>query len=557
MSARVPFLEGEQPAETSRLCGDRICCVRRCCRGWSTCYVSLFCSACFYIEFWNLHYRAAEAENRDSFGPRKPAGLDGDSCTQDTGGSCYFFGCADWRNAECVEGSCVCRADQFSVNGQCLPHEWAQKPEKPTAQGFGRDHPVKGKGNFTALVLSGGGAKGAFELGVLEGICKNNSLNHLRNWSMIVGTSIGAMNAGALAQFPPEAQCSKALAAAQSFWDSIKAPEDVWVSSDLAEPSSPDPVKNREPCMTSSRIMSMALAFYRRGGLCDPVPGRNAFEFAVQKDRIRSSGMMLRVVATSLKTGQAKWWDENSDTIIQGCEASGAIAPIIYPMEVDHEAFVDGGFVANTPIMKALQDGAQTVLVVNLDPLSTSGLISDLQALQKADTNVGLRIMQSEFNIMQQRYFLEHELQMACWGFPDRKILAYTPTKDPGDFLSFSSVALQRMRDQGVQTVNETEPVDLCELFFKHYSTDKPNKEERAALAGRPPPVVYAARLRGAPVKLHALTSSTSSQSAPSLQQWMDMRFTTCCFLLGLLAGFSLKQSCVRSSLLPYPELDV
>ena len=22
-----------------------------------------------------------------------------------------------------------------SVNGQCLPHEWAQKPEKPTAQG--------------------------------------------------------------------------------------------------------------------------------------------------------------------------------------------------------------------------------------------------------------------------------------------------------------------------------------------------------------------------------------------------------------------------------------
>ena len=89
-----------------------------------------------------------------------------------------------------------------------------------------------------------------------------------------------------------------------------------------------------EPCMTSSRIMSMAtwlhkmqrqigneegpcmpfefyemvgfgwfertscgglatftlskaLAFFQRGGLCDPVPGRNAFEFAVQKDRIR------------------------------------------------------------------------------------------------------------------------------------------------------------------------------------------------------------------------------------------------------------------------------
>jgi len=30
-----------------------------------------------------------------------------------------------------------------------------------------------------------------------------------RNWSMIVGTSIGALNAGALAQFSPEAQCSQ------------------------------------------------------------------------------------------------------------------------------------------------------------------------------------------------------------------------------------------------------------------------------------------------------------------------------------------------------------
>ena len=33
-----------------------------------------------------------------------------------------------------------------------------------------------------------------------------------RNWSMIVGTSIGALNAGALAQYPPEEQCTKARA---------------------------------------------------------------------------------------------------------------------------------------------------------------------------------------------------------------------------------------------------------------------------------------------------------------------------------------------------------
>ncbi|CAK9080227.1 unnamed protein product [Durusdinium trenchii] len=194
--------------------------------------------------------------------------------------------------------------------------------------------------------------------------------------------------------------------------------------------------------------------------------------------------MMLRVVATSLKTGQAKWWDEKSDRIIEGCEASGAIAPIIYPMEVDSEGFVDGGFVANTPIMKALEDGAQTVVVVNLDPVNTTGLIPDLEALSKAGIDVGLSIVEFEFNMMQQRYFLEHELQMACFGFPDRRILAFTPRTDPGNFLSFSGKALQRMREQGIETVRASAPVDLCKSFFPAGPSGADERRPSAASGG-------------------------------------------------------------------------
>ncbi|CAJ1401540.1 unnamed protein product, partial [Effrenium voratum] len=123
-----------------------------------------------------------------------------DTCQQETGGSCHLFGCEDWRNAQCVQGKCMCRPDECVVMGECLPQSRADVEGAPAAAS---------RGNFTALVLSGGGAKGAFELGVLEGICKNESLRHLRNWSMIVGTSIGALNAGALAQFPPHLQCTQ------------------------------------------------------------------------------------------------------------------------------------------------------------------------------------------------------------------------------------------------------------------------------------------------------------------------------------------------------------
>lgn len=349
---------------------------------------------------------------------------------------------------------------------------------------------------------------------------------------MIVGTSIGALNAGALAQFSPEAQCDQALAAAQSFWDSIKASEDVWVSSNLADPAT-DPEKNRAPCMVPSRLMSMALAFWQRGGLCDPTPGRRNFELGVRRERIRSSGMMLRVVATSLKTGQAKWWDEKSDRIIEGCEASGAIAPIIYPMEVDSEGFVDGGFVANTPIMKALEDGAQTVVVVNLDPVNTTGLIPDLEALSKAGIDVGLSIVEFEFNMMQQRYFLEHELQMACFGFPDRRILAFTPRTDPGNFLSFSGKALQRMREQGIETVRASAPVDLCKSFFRPAHRGQMNVD-------LPPHPV-------------AVETFLATNVTP-----MDLRFALLCFMLGLTSGLALRRvACGRFQPVTDVALDV
>eukprot|EP00439_Symbiodinium_sp_Y106_P039757 s658_g4.t2 len=101
-----------------------------------------------------------------------------ENCSSDTGGSCFLFGCADWRNAQCVQGHCFCRPNECAVNGQCLPKSNWTKPAHRSR------HPerkrVRGKGNFTALVLSGGGAKGAYELGVLEGICRNDSLHKYR-----------------------------------------------------------------------------------------------------------------------------------------------------------------------------------------------------------------------------------------------------------------------------------------------------------------------------------------------------------------------------------------
>ena len=49
----------------------------------------------------------------------------------------------------------------------------------------------------TVLVLAGGGGKGAWAAGVLQGLCEKEEYRN--SWESISGTSIGALNAGASA----------------------------------------------------------------------------------------------------------------------------------------------------------------------------------------------------------------------------------------------------------------------------------------------------------------------------------------------------------------------
>ena len=90
-----------------------------------------------------------------------------DRCPQDTGGSCYVLGCSEWRNAKCHQGRCVCKQDECSVNGPCLPKSgWTlPDPSAPPQRRHSEEAAAVAKQNFIALVLSGGGAKeGAYDV---------------------------------------------------------------------------------------------------------------------------------------------------------------------------------------------------------------------------------------------------------------------------------------------------------------------------------------------------------------------------------------------------------
>src|SRR3954466_15169196 len=75
-----------------------------------------------------------------------------------------------------------------------------------------------------ALVLSGGGSKGAFEVGVVQRLMGEQQLEY----ELLCGTSVGAINAAYLAQ-TPLGQPSDAAARLRALWDTV-TPDKVYRS---------------------------------------------------------------------------------------------------------------------------------------------------------------------------------------------------------------------------------------------------------------------------------------------------------------------------------------
>ncbi len=188
--------------------------------------------------------------------------------------------------------------------------------------------------------------------------------------------------------------------------------------------------------------------------------------FSVSADRIHSSGMKVKVVATSLKTGQATWWDEKSPDIVQGCVASGSLAPLVYPYEIRGEWYVDGGFVVNTPILAALQEGASIVLVIFLFPPYFTEKIENLSNLSANGKDLGMAIVNFEYGVISYRYFADLEVSNACAMYPDAQILGYIPNDKVGPIIGFSDSNIENVRRAGINATKHP-PKDLCKFFNK------------------------------------------------------------------------------------------
>jgi NTE family protein len=188
-----------------------------------------------------------------------------------------------------------------------------------------------------ALVLSGGGAKGAYEAGVAAAFVERGLPIRL-----VAGSSAGALNAAMVA--------SGRADRLEAMWRTVTR-EQVY--------------SLRAPLFFAGFLPGWLtmLALSETSSLFDPAPLRDLITASLDFDRIRASRVRLLVTATDLARREKRVFDNRSVTV-DALMAASAVPGLFPPVEVDGALLVDGGLTGRAPVLEALEADASLARVV-------------------------------------------------------------------------------------------------------------------------------------------------------------------------------------------------
>lgn len=262
-----------------------------------------------------------------------------------------------------------------------------------------------------ALVLQGGGAKGAFQVGALKHLMGDLEIDY----DIVCGVSVGAINGAWVAQ-TPRGDEKAGVAELERFWTSISN-RDVrkkWFAWPLTVPWKPS-VYNSKPLQDLLRK-------------------------ELNPEKIAASGRKFRAGAVSLTSGMYKTWREDDPDIIEGVLASSAFPGGLIPIRDDGHWWTDGGVRDQTPLNEAIKLGATTCDVILLGSLHMK---RDNNHAEPNTLDVLLRSLDIALNEIAkndlEKAKLYNEL-VDAGQCPDKKRIALnvlSPSKDLGSTLDF------------------------------------------------------------------------------------------------------------------------
>ncbi|MBN1178473.1 MAG: patatin-like phospholipase family protein [Anaerolineae bacterium] len=180
-----------------------------------------------------------------------------------------------------------------------------------------------------ALVLSGGGGRGAYECGVYKYLEEAGIVPEI-----LVGTSIGAINAAAIASGKSAADLEKA-----------------WLE-------------------TRTRDIQRFWRFRPWRSIYDTSPWQKTLYRFIDFQGLARTDRHLLITATEVEGGALRVFDNRQAEITPQHILASCSIPLVYPWtRIGAVHYWDGAVMANTPLGVAVDAGADDVLVVLLSPI--------------------------------------------------------------------------------------------------------------------------------------------------------------------------------------------
>ncbi|SFH17789.1 patatin-like phospholipase family protein [Modicisalibacter xianhensis] len=265
------------------------------------------------------------------------------------------------------------------------------------------------------LALQGGGAHGAFTWGVLDYLLESPQVRI----EAISGTSAGAMNGVVMADALTRGGEPAAREALRGFWQAVsraamlspirRTPLDIWMGNWSLDYS---------PGYLALDFMSRVVSPYQFNPLnVDPL--REIVTDLVDFERVRQCEYLnLYVCATNVRTGKQRIFSREEMT----CDAlmASACLPFLHQaVEIDDEAYWDGGYMGNPALFPLMEEcRARDIVIVQINPIQRDKIphtaAEILNRLNEITFNASL-IKEIRTVAMLKRLIHENEVDIACY----------------------------------------------------------------------------------------------------------------------------------------------
>lgn len=187
------------------------------------------------------------------------------------------------------------------------------------------------------LVHSGGGANGAWGLGVLKYLIEVLG----RDWSVVAGTSVGALNGAGLAMYSV-GQAKEGLANLLRIWSEV-TPDGIY--------------KHWWPGGTLGDLSGLMW----KPGLYNTMPLHAFVDKQFDQEKIAASDRFLAVAAFNLDLGVLEYFTDQDPKIKVGVMASASHPVFFMPVKIGEYWYSDGGLTEIVPLTHGIEVALEKV----------------------------------------------------------------------------------------------------------------------------------------------------------------------------------------------------